>query len=307
MSFDIKYRPASFDEVIGNSKAVRLLKSKISRSELPQVILFTGPRGCGKTTLARICAREIGCLPEDKNIDYIEVNSANNRGIDTARSIIEQSGFNPLFNEVRVFILDEVHQTSKDFQNAMLKILEEPPENVYFFLCTTDPQKVIQPLKSRCTVFKVGPLKEDDMEALIESVASQEEIELLEKATESIKELAGGIPREALKLLERVKDVPAKKQHEYVDEEKEKDVLALCRAMLDKAKWKKIAAILDKMDITNAEQVRQGIISYMMKVALSNPGKDIGYRAAIIYSCFEEPKFYNGKPGIVFAAMAASS
>lgn len=133
-----KYRPKSFDEVLGQSHIVDILKSAVRAGRVSHAYLFAGPRGTGKTSVARILAGEIGCV----DIDLIEIDAASSRGIDEIRALREAVHFAPLRGPVKVYIIDEVHMLTKEAVNALLKTLEEPPKHVIFVLATTELEKV---------------------------------------------------------------------------------------------------------------------------------------------------------------------
>ena len=139
-----KYRPTTLDQMVGNEATIKSLKKELENGS--HTFLFTGNAGCGKTTLARIIAKEVGA----GELSIREINSADNRGIDTAREVMEQMRFNPSDGDALVWILDEVHMISSAGPNAFLKALEDTPSHCYFFLCTTNPEKLISPLKTRC-------------------------------------------------------------------------------------------------------------------------------------------------------------
>ena len=160
-----KYRPSTLDEMVGNEATIKSLKAELENGS--HVFLMTGPAGCGKTTLARIMAKEVNAGP----LSIHEINSAENRGIDTAREIMEQMRYNPSDGDAIVWILDEMHQITSAGQNALLKALEDTPEHCYFFLCTTDPQKLIAPLKTRCSIINVKPLTNEEMTYLLKRTA----------------------------------------------------------------------------------------------------------------------------------------
>ena len=152
-----KYRPQTEDEMVGNESAIKAVKKELENGS--HVFLFTGNAGCGKTTMARIIAKEVGA----GDLSIREINSAENRGIDTARDILEQMQYMPSDGDALVWIFDECHKWTNDMQNAMLKPLEDTPDHVYFFLCTTDPQKLIKPLVTRCSVVAMKPLNDEEM------------------------------------------------------------------------------------------------------------------------------------------------
>lgn len=147
-----KYRPQDFDSVAGQEQIVTLLRGAIKQKKISHAYLFSGGRGTGKTTVARIFAREIGCNPED----IIEIDAASNRGIDEIRELRDAVRTAPFSSPYKVYIVDEAHMLTKEAANALLKTLEEPPSHVIFILATTDPEKLPQTIVSRCqkVVFK---------------------------------------------------------------------------------------------------------------------------------------------------------
>lgn len=141
-----KYRPESFDTVVGQEQAVLLLKNSIKQNKISHAYLFCGGRGTGKTSVARIVARNIGCSPED----IIEIDAASNRGIDEIRALRDAVRTMPFSSPYKVYIIDEAHMLTKEAANALLKTLEEPPAHVVFILATTDPEKLPDTIVSRC-------------------------------------------------------------------------------------------------------------------------------------------------------------
>ena len=132
-----KYRPTSFKQVVGQEEAIRTLTELGKRKAIPHAILFTGPSGVGKTTLARILQRKLKCVGND----FVEMNAANDRGVGIIRSIQNKVGLAPMLGSCRIWLMDEAHQLTSDAQSAFLKLLEDTPSHVYFMLATTDPQK----------------------------------------------------------------------------------------------------------------------------------------------------------------------
>jgi DNA polymerase-3 subunit gamma/tau len=160
--FHLSQRPTTFGEVVGQPRAVAQLTQMGRDDRRPHLLLFVGPSGCGKTTLARIVRRKLRC----GEADFMEVNAANNRGIDMVRDIEQRIGLAPIDGDCRVWLIDEAHALTPDAQGAFLKILEEPPSHVYFMLATTDPQKLKPTIRTRATEIVVYPVPPDDLAGL---------------------------------------------------------------------------------------------------------------------------------------------
>lgn len=202
-----KYRPSTFAEVVGQVDAVNLLESAIKHKKVAHAYLFVGGRGTGKTTVARIVARELGCSPED----IIEIDAASNRGIEEVRELREAVRTAPFSSPYKVYILDEAHMLTKEAANALLKTLEEPPAHVVFILATTDPQKLPLTIVSRTQKIVFN---EPDIETLSRQlihVAEQEGYTLPMDAAESIARHGKGSYRDALGILEQTLTVSSKK------------------------------------------------------------------------------------------------
>jgi len=307
MTLYTKYRPTSFHEIVGNKLAIQALKSALEKTNHSHVYLFTGPSGTGKTTTARIVANMLGA----DELDIKEINSSNNRGIDTAREIQQRMGLIPM-SGCTVYIIDEIQKTTSDFQNAMLKPFEDTPDYVYFILCTTDPQKLIKPLKTRCTEVKFELLSSDEISKIIIRVNDLESIGLSNNIIEEIADKSEGCPRKALVLLERIASLGTEKEQlQYIKsnilEEDDTEIIELCRALLDdKNKWNSIATILKKLNIANKlddpEQVRYAVLGYMNAVLLNGKMND---RAIKALEAFSENTYNNGKSGITLACLSA--
>lgn len=295
-----RYRPTKFEDVVGNDIAIKTIKKELENGT--HVFLFTGPAGCGKTTLARIVAKEVGV----GDLSLNEINSADNRGIDTARDIMEKMRFNPADGSALMWILDEVHMMTIQGQNALLKALEEVPESVYFALCTTDPQKLIEPLKSRCSIVNVKPLDDSDMTYLLKKTARSENVKLGNEVYEKICEISNGGCRKALKLLAKV--LYLEDDEERIDalensttSDDNPETIELCRALVGKGTRKDVLALVKKLDLSDCERVRQAIMGYMNSVIMS--GRPNG-RAECAMQAFSEADTYrNGKFAIIVAIL----
>ena len=299
LTLALKYRPKTLDEVIGNRQVVEVLRKQLSGESsqpLSHSILLHGPTGCGKTTLARIIARELGVQDDDLK----EIDSADFRGIDTIREIRKQCQYKPLSSPYRVWILDEVHQLTKDAQSALLKTLEDTPKHVYFILCTTDPQKLLPTIRGRCSQFQVQPLTDKEMKRLLFRVVKAEEESLNKEVYEQIIRDSMGHPRNALQILAQVLAVDPDKRLEVAKRsaETQSQTIELCRALVNRASWKKICEILKGLKDEDPEQIRRAVLGYCQSILLS--GKQDNGIAAIM-EAFMEPFYNSGFPALVFA------
>ena len=291
--------------MVGNESAITSLSKAINKKNHSHVYLFSGPAGTGKTTTARILSKMFNA----GEMDIREFNIANMRGIDDARKIIEQIRFNPSDGEAIVYILDECHKFTSDAQNALLKPLEDTPESVYFFLCSSEPNKLIKAIKSRCTPINFKLLNNDELLLILNRVVKKEKVTIDKEILETIAENAEGSPRNALVLLEKVIDIENKKEaieiikNGIIDED-DAEIIELARALLDtKNTWKEIAKILKKLKENNKldepETVRYIVLGYMSAVLLNG---SMNKRAAIALESFSEPTYNTGKNGIILAA-----
>jgi len=283
MPLHIDFRPANFLEFIGNESTIKSLRSVLGREDKPHSLLFQGPSGCGKTTLARIVANQLKCHEQD----LIEVNAANNRGIDTAREIIQTCYYMPVAGPVRVILIDEVGATVKTFQEALLKPLEDTPDHVFFILCTTDPGKLLKTIRNRCSVFEVNPLSDKQIGELIDWVLKEEKLELDEKARAAIIESAEGCPRQCLVIMDQVIDLPLGEQEAAVQDAMIGDaqVIELCRALIKQHSWPEIAQILKGIK-EEPEKVRYAVLGYMNAVLLGGEPFYSG-KALLTQACWE--------------------
>ena len=215
-----KWRPQTFDQVVGQQHITETLKNQVRTGRLSHAYLFIGTRGTGKTTCARILAKAVNCEhPVDGNpcgvcpacrgisdgsvLDVVELDAASNNGVDNVRALREEAVFTPASVRKRVYIIDEVHMLSASAFNALLKILEEPPEHLMFILATTELQKVPATILSRCQRHSFRRIDTPDIAEYLEYIAKQENFKLSHEAAELIARLADGSVRDALSLLDQ--------------------------------------------------------------------------------------------------------
>lgn len=215
-----KWRPRSFDDVVGQKHITETLKRQVQGGRLTHAYLFTGTRGTGKTTCAKILARAVNCQhPQDGNpcnrcpacvgiengsiLDVVELDAASNNRVDDVRAMLEEAAYTPATVTKRVYIIDEVHMLSPQAFNALLQILEEPPAHLMFILATTELHKVPATIKSRCQQFAFKRIRPEEIAGRLNYVASQEGIDLTQEGAELIARLADGGMRDALSLLDQ--------------------------------------------------------------------------------------------------------
>ena len=217
-----KYRPKGFEEIAGEQEIVQTLKNSLKSNRLAHAYLFTGPRGVGKTSIARLMAKGVNCLTNGITdtpcnvcenckeismgnfLDLIEIDAASNRGIDEIRQLKEKINYSPTKGRKKVYIIDEVHMLTKEAFNALLKTLEEPPEHVLFILATTEPDKILPTIISRCQRYDFKSVNYRDMREKLLYIVDSEGYKIDEPSLVAIYEASGGSMRDSISILERL-------------------------------------------------------------------------------------------------------
>jgi len=285
-------------EFFGNEHLVKALEKMLQSRTRPHAILFFGPSGCGKTTLGRIIAHTFGS--DDYSI--LEYNAANTNGIATVREIAANVGLSTLGGKPKTYIIDECHELTGPAQEALLKVLEEPPEHCYFILCTTAPANLIDTIRNRCTKYEVSKLGEATILKLLENACQRKGFNVNNEVLQGIAAVCDGSARAALVLLEAVKDI------DNVDDafrllvrgtDKDGQVIELCKLMYGgpstrRRKWQQIIQTYDRMG-ENPEAIRKAILTYLYKKLASCTDEAEALDLAHLVTIFSANAYYGGK------------
>ena len=216
-----KWRPQTFDDVVGQDHVVRTLKNAITHGRIAHAYIFVGPRGTGKTSTARIFAKALNCtggpkvdfaqddpavqsISDGSHLDVIEIDGASNNGVDQVRDLRDTARYAPAQGKFKIYIIDEVHMLSSQAFNALLKTLEEPPPHVKFIFATTDPQKVLPTILSRCQRFDLKPIPPELIAERLRRIAGEEKIKVSDAALACIARLADGGMRDGQSIFEQM-------------------------------------------------------------------------------------------------------
>lgn len=283
--FHTKYRPQELKDVIGQDPVVASLSKTLTGRAVPHAFLFTGPSGCGKTTLARIIGTELDC-------EVIEVDAATNTGIDSMREILDSLRYAAFGNKKnRMVIIDECHSLSKAAWQSMLKAIEEPPEHVYFSLCTTESSKVPATIVTRCASYQLVSVRRADLFDLLNMVCRAEKIDPPDDIVRAAVEYADGSPRKALMGLSMVHDLDSLDEAQEVLSQhvSDREVIELCRLLIDRSlTWEKAMKVIAGLKDENPESIRLVIVNYVTSVLLNSKSKEAP-RLLDVLGQFQQP------------------
>lgn len=265
-----KYRPQTLDEVVGHAVVIKALKKKLGGST--RSFLFHGPSGTGKTTMARIVAREFGCAS-----DYImEVDAATNNGVEHAREIQDHLRYRPMGkNACRAVILDEAHMMTKAAWNALLKSLEDVPKHVVWLICTTEVDKLLPTVKSRCYQVSLSALPVVQLKRILTDVSKSEKIKLPPDIIELIAKESRGSPRQALSYLDACSSAETVKEAAILMESAiaSDNTIALCRLLVGRnPSWAEAMKIVGEMKSESPEGVRIVVCNYVAAILKKSKG-----------------------------------
>ena len=254
-----KYRPVKFEDVVGQNHVTTTLQNAVKNEKVAQSLLFCGPRGVGKTTCARILANEINGfdidnpLENNNNLNIYELDAASNNSVDDIRSLIDQVRYAPQAGKFKVYIIDEVHMLSNAAFNAFLKTLEEPPSYAIFILATTEKNKVIPTILSRCQIYDFNRIEISDIKSKLVDILKKEKIEYEDEALHIIAQKADGAMRDALSTLDLIKTFSKNSKISLQDVTKNLNIL-------DNEYFFKITDLLYESNITDTLLIHNDII-----------------------------------------------
>ena len=299
----LKYRPQTFDEVVGQAAVVSSLKKALASKNLPHAFLFTGPSGTGKTTLARIVATIIG-VPVG---NILEIDAATNSGVDNMRAVTDLARYKSLRDEGgrKFIIVDECHALSKSTWQSMLKAIEEPPEHVFWALCTTESDKVPDTIRTRCLSYNLKEVSSDDLHDLLNNVNKKEKLNVPDDLVGIVARHAGGSARRALVYLSQVVGITDKKEalrllESGVGDEKEAIDLARMLCGGKNTNWSEAMRVCALLEGESPEGVRLVICNYAASALKESKSPE---RLLAVLAAFRGPYSASEKWGPLYLSL----
>jgi DNA polymerase-3 subunit gamma/tau len=256
-----KYRPGKFVDVFGQGHLISQLEEAVKKRS-SHAFLFSGPAGCGKTTLARICARELGC----RDLDIRETDGATDSGVDEMRALQNAMRYKPLGGgKARACIIDEAHRISKQAFDSLLKVMEEPPEHLFWFLCTTAPEKLQKTIRSRCMPFTVKSLSDDDMKEFLGGITRAEKLKTSDEVLSVCAIEAAGSLRQGLVNLAMCSSCKTRREAKALLQRLDESdpMRELCQFIIRGGSWSKFIALMEKLEDQSPEGIRIMIVNYL--------------------------------------------
>ncbi len=297
-----RYRPKDFGDIVGQEQVTKPLQKMVEQNKVPHAILLCGSKGTGKTTIGRILRRKLKC----SKWDFIEQNCANKRGIESIREIMSQADLCPMKGKTKIWLMDEAHMWTSEASNSFLKILEEPPSHVYFILCTTEPQKLIATIRSRCTEFAFKPLSSTHLRSLIEKIAKAEKIELSEEVIDKIIVNSDNSARNALVLLDKIITIAdEEEQLEAIQKAStETAAIEIARTLFNpRASWMDMTKVLKSTETEEPESIRWMILGYAKAILLG--GGKMAPRAYDVIQIFRDNWYDCKSAGLISSCFEA--
>ena len=285
----LKYRPKTWDEVIGQDAVVQSLKASVSKESAPHSFLFTGPSGVGKTTLARILANELRCTEQD----LIEIDAARYSGVDEMRDVVSMAQYRGFGGEgVRVVIVDECHRLSRQTWDTLLKIIEEPPPHLYWCLCTTEASKVPRTIVTRCHAYELRSVHAGLLFDYLEIIRDEERMSTGDDVLKYVADKAEGSVRQALVFLSAARDCANRKEaHELLAQAADNpELIDLARRLADGRglTWQFACGVVKNLE-QSPEGARMVIVNYLGAALSGTTDERKAARMLTVLECFAEP------------------
>jgi DNA polymerase III gamma/tau subunit len=291
-------RPKKLEDVVGHDAEIKSLQQHVAKRTIPHAILLSGPFGIGKTTIGRILRQHVGC----HSSDFVEMNCAKYRGIDQMRPIEQQASQMPLQGRSRMWLMDECHMLTREAANCLLKILEDTPPHSYFVLATTEPQKVIGTIRSRCQKFNLSPLSDRALGLMIRGAAKKVGIKISSNTVKEIIENSEGSGRDAMVLLDKIRHMDDDDDILSAirsSSDKKKEVYELCRMlMFRKSDWRDVVKMLKGLDKEDPEGIRRLMLA-CSKTAMLGSNSFVAKRGYLVAEACRDNYFDCGMAGLV--------